>query len=99
MENAGVQFAGRQDGRFFLHWPADFHLGQEVADQVAIFWTPAPWGRVLLLALGLTLIPLWNVLAGLLAGNGLAARRPRPGRLRRRRRAFPVAAVSTRKVT
>ena len=42
LENAGVQFAGRQDGHFFLHWPADFHLGQEVADQVAIFWTPAP---------------------------------------------------------
>ena len=52
LENAGVEFAGRQDGRFFLHWPADFHLRQEVADQVAIFWTPAPWGRVLLLALG-----------------------------------------------
>jgi hypothetical protein len=76
MENAGVQFAGRQNGHFFLHWPADFHLGQEVADQVAIFWTPAPWGRVLLLAVGLTLIPLWNVLAGLLAGNGLAGGAP-----------------------
>ena len=79
MENAGVQFAGRQNGRFFLHWPAEFHLRQEVADQAAIFWTPAPWGRVLLLALGLTLIPFWNVLAGLLAGNGLGARGPRPG--------------------
>ena len=93
MENAGVQFAGRQDGRFFLHWPADFHLGQEVDDQVAIFWTPAPRGRVLLLALGLTLIPLWNVLAGLLAGNGLAGRSRRaPGRLRRRRREAALAA-------
>jgi hypothetical protein len=98
MENAGVQFAGRQNGHFFLHWPADFHLGQEVADQVAIFWTPAPWGRVLLLAIGLTLIPLWNVLAGVLAGNGLAGGTPGATgavgaasagahRLRRRRRA------------
>jgi len=101
LENAGVQFAGRQDGRFFLHWPADFHLGQEVADQVAIFWTPAPWGRVLLLALGLTVIPLWNVLAALFAGNGLAApgswagaagkAKGAPGRLRRRpRQATPA---------
>jgi len=96
LENAGLQFAGRQDGRFFLHWPADFHLRQEVVDQVAIFWTPAPRGRVLLLALGLTLIPLWNVLAGLLAGNGLAARGPRPGRLRRRRREAAQAAQPQR---
>jgi len=85
-------FAGRSGGRFFIHWPKDFNLRREVADQVAIFWTPAPWGRVLLLALGLALIPLWNVLAGLLAGNGLAARRPRPGRLRRRRREVAPAA-------
>ena len=107
MENDGVQFAGRQDGRFFLHWPADFHLGQEVADQVAIFWTPAPWGRVLLLAVGLTLIPLWNVLSRRLAGSDPAIREARaankakraPGRRRRRRRAYSVVAVSTRKVT
>ena len=107
LENAGVQFAGRQGGRFFLHWPADFHLGQEVADQVAIFWTPAPWGRVLLLALGLLCIMFWNLLARLCAGYGPAISRARPlgtakstpGRLRRRRRAFPLAAVSTRKVT
>jgi len=107
MENAAVQFAGRQDGRFFLHWPADFHLRQEVADQVAIHWTPAPRGRLLLLALGLTLIPLWNVLSGRLAGGELVIREARatdraksaPGRLRRRLRAYSVAAVSTRKVT
>ncbi len=107
MENAAVQFAGRQDGRFFLHWPADFHLRQEVADQVAIHWTPAPRWRLLLLALGLTLIPLWNVLSRRLAGSELAIREARatdraksaPGRLRRRHRAYSVAAVSTRKVT
>jgi hypothetical protein len=73
-ENAGVELAGRRDGRFFLHWPDDFDLRREVTDQVAIFWTPAPPARVLLLALGLTLIPLGNVLAALLAGNGLPGR-------------------------
>jgi hypothetical protein len=59
---------------FFIHWPKDFNLGREVADQVAIFWTPAPWGRVLLLALGILLIPLWNVLARVFAGGGLVPR-------------------------
>jgi len=99
LENAGVEFAGRRDGRFFLHWPADFHLRQEVDDQVAIFWTPAPWGRVLLLAFGLTLIPLWNVLAGARAGKGLPGGglgalgaagmgAAGPSRLRRRRARF-----------
>ena len=71
IENAGVELAGKRDGKFFVHWPEDFHPRQEVADQVAIFWTPAPRGRVVLLALGLSLIPLWNVLAALAAGNGL----------------------------
>jgi hypothetical protein len=81
IENAGVEFAGRRDGRFFLHWPEDFHLRQEVADQVAIFWTPAPRVRVVLLALGLSLIPLWNVLAALAAGNGLPGRAWPAGRV------------------
>jgi hypothetical protein len=97
MENAGVQFAGRQDGHFFLHWPADFHLRQEVADQVAIYWTPAPRGRVLLLAVGLALIPLWNVLAALFTGNGLTGgglgvAGAQPDRLRRRRGGARLAA-------
>jgi len=74
LENARVVFAGRRGGHFFIHWPKDFNLGQEVADQVAIFWTPAPPGRVLLLALGLLLIPLWNVLARVFAGGGLVPR-------------------------
>ena len=74
LENAGVVFAGRRGGHFFIHWPKDFNLGQEVIDQVAIFWTPAPPGRVLLLALGLLLIPLWNVLARVFAGGGLVPR-------------------------
>ena len=74
LENAGVEFAGRSGGRFFIHWPKDFNLRQEVADQVAIFWTPAPWGRVLLLALGILFIPLWNVAARVFAGGGLVPR-------------------------
>ncbi len=69
LENAGVEFAGRRDGQFFLHWPSDFMLGQEVADQVAMYWTPAPAARVLLLVAGLSLIGLWNVLAGAAGGE------------------------------
>jgi hypothetical protein len=75
MENAGVEFAGRRDGRFFLHWPADFDLGQEAADQLAIYWTPAPRWRVWLLGAGLLSILLGNVLVGVAAGDGL---RPPP---------------------
>ena len=102
LENPGVEFAGRRDGEFFLHWPEDFDLGQEWADQVAIFWTPAPRGRLVLLALGFTLIPLWNVLAALAAGNGLPGNRwpaglalpplARSRRLARRRQSGRLAA-------
>ena len=60
------------DGRFFLHWPRDFDLGQEVADQVAIYWTPAPPVRVLLLAVGLLAHPAVERARALLAGNGSA---------------------------
>jgi hypothetical protein len=74
IENAGVVFAGSSGGHFFIHWPKDFHLGQEIADQIAIFWTPAPWVRVLLLFLGLLVIPMWNALARTFAGGGPALR-------------------------
>lgn len=95
LENAGVELAGRRDGRFFLRWPSDFDLRREVADQVAMYWTPAPAVRVALLVAGLSLIALWNVIAALLGGApGPAAaapleRRPvaAPARGRRRRRA------------
>jgi hypothetical protein len=73
LENAGVQFAGTQDGRFFIHWPEDFRLGQEIRDQLAIYWAPAPAWRLLLLFSGLTLIVLWNTLARLLGAGRLAA--------------------------
>ena len=49
LENAGVVLAGRQRRPLLPPLAADFHLGQEVADQMAIFWTPAPLVRVLLL--------------------------------------------------
>lgn len=95
-ENAGVQIAGTQDGRFFLRWPADFKLGREVSEQLAIHWTPAPAWRVLLLVAGLSLIMLWNAFArllgaGRLSGDGLLSlERQRHGR--RARRGVPGAA-------
>lgn len=107
LENPGLVLAGTKDGRFFIHWPEAFDLGQEVTDNVAIFWTPAPPGRVLLLFAGLLAIMAGNVLASLAAGNGaVLARGPegrelpaggsRPRRRRRlrrgMRRATPLAA-------
>ena len=93
IENAGVELAGTRDGRFFLDWPARFDLREEVADQLAFHWTPAPDARKALLALGLSLIPLWNVVAALAAGNGLPGR-SRPAGLplaaERRRRGWPA---------
>ncbi|HEY5167984.1 MAG TPA: transglutaminase domain-containing protein [Thermoleophilia bacterium] len=92
LENAGVQFAGSENGHFFIHWPRDFRLGQEISDQVAIFVTPAPVWRVLLLFAGLSLVVLWNALARLLGagrldGDGLlpTARPPRRRRFFGRR--------------
>ena len=78
LENPGVQLAGSRNGHWFFHWPAVVSLRQEWADQVAMYWTPAPFLRVALLGLGLLLIPLWNVLARLAAGGGLR-RRALPG--------------------
>ena len=80
LENAGLVLAGTRNGRFFIHWPKDFHLGQEVDDNVAIFWTPAPPGRVALLFAGLLAIVAGNVLASLAAGNGLVPARGPEGR-------------------
>ncbi len=89
LENAGVQIAGTQDGRFFLRWPADFELGREVSEQLAIHWTPAPPWRVLLLVAGLSLIVIWNALARLLGAGRLVGRRPAAGRRRARRGGSP----------
>ena len=96
LENAGVQFAGSQNGHFFIHWPKDFHLGQEISDQVAIFVTPAPAWRVLLLLGGLSLIALWNALARLLGagrldGDGLLRAAAESGRRSRRLGSSPRA--------
>jgi hypothetical protein len=71
-ENPGVQIAGTQNGRFFLRWPADFKLGREVSEQLAIHWTPAPPERLLLLVAGVSLIVIWNALARLLGAGRLA---------------------------
>ena len=104
LENAGVQFAGSENGHFFIHWPKDFQLGQEISDQVAIFVTPAPAWRVLLLVVGLSLIVLWNALArllgaGRLAGDGLLPAEPAaapPLRRAARRRAGAPAPLRGR---
>ncbi|HQJ26255.1 MAG TPA: transglutaminase domain-containing protein [Thermoleophilia bacterium] len=70
-ENAAVQVAGVEDGRFFLRWPRDFHLGRELSDQLAIYWTPAPVWRVVSLVVGLLLVALWNASVRLMsAGRG-----------------------------
>ncbi len=86
MENAGVQFAGTQDGRFFIHWPKDFRLGQEIQDQLSIYWEPAPAWRVLLLLAGISLIALWNTLAWRIGAGRLAADGLLPAWEPRRRR-------------
>jgi len=80
LENPALELAGRRDGRFFLHWPARFSLRQELADQLAMYWTPAPAARVWSLLAGLSLIALWNTAAGLAAGGrrSAAARVRRP---------------------
>lgn len=87
LENEAVQVAGVKDGRFFLHWPDDFHLGEEISEQVAIHWTPAPAWRLLLLFAGLSLIALWNALARLLGAGRVGADGLLSGEVLRRRRA------------
>jgi hypothetical protein len=73
LENAGLVVAGTRDGRFFVRWPKDFSLVQEVEDQVAIYWTPAPLYRVVLLIGGLLLVMSWNAAVAWLAGTGTLA--------------------------
>jgi hypothetical protein len=86
LENEAVQVAGVEDGRFFLRWPANLDLGQEISEQVAIHWTPAPAWRLLLLFAGLLLILLWNTLARLLGAGRVAADGLLPAEVRRRHR-------------
>jgi len=91
LENPGVEFAGREDGRFFLRWPADFELGREISDQLAIYLAPAPAWRALLLVAGFSLLLLWNAGARRLGAGRLARdcllpleQEPRMRRARRR---------------
>ncbi len=83
LENPRVQIAGTRNGHFFIRWPAYLNLRQEWADQVAMYWTPAPIAERVLLFGGLCLIALWNALAGLLAlgRRGLVRTASRPGEL------------------
>jgi hypothetical protein len=87
IENNGLVLAERKNGHFVFHWPKQFHLGQEISDQLAIYWTPMPGLRKGLLLGGLAVIPLLNALAAL-AGKlgGQEAQLPPaavPGRRRR----------------
>lgn len=93
LENNGVVLAERVNGHFVWHWPKDFHLGAEVNAQVAIYWTPMPRGRKVLLIAGLMLVLLINPVAArrwrragfdrwgrLLAITPISRSRPRRGR-------------------
>ena len=109
-ENAGLEIAGRREGRLFLRLPQDFDPRREIAEQLAIHWAPAPKERVLLLLVGVTLIPLWNVLAGVGVRGRLVGARGRsfadgsawtatgssPRRDRRRSRSRGLTARRTR---
>jgi hypothetical protein len=77
-----VQIAVREHGHFVFHWPKDFHLGAEANAQIAVYWTPMPMSRRVLLFAGLLAIVFVNVLvrwARRLAGvtyHGTSAKRP-----------------------
>jgi hypothetical protein len=86
LENPRVQVAGVEDGRFFIRLPEDFRLGEEISAQLAIYWTPAPAWRVLLLVAGVSLIALWNAAALRLGAGGIATGRLLPARSERCRR-------------
>jgi transglutaminase-like putative cysteine protease len=86
LENAAVEVAGRRDGRFFVRWPERLDVREELADQVAMHWTPAPPARVAALFTGLLWIALWNPAAALLAGSRGRASHPFRRKSVRRRR-------------
>jgi hypothetical protein len=89
LENPRVQIAGRQNGEWFFRWPQVVNLRQEWADQVAMYWTPAPSLRKALFFGGLALILLWNAIARLLGAGRLAADGLLPALRPPRRRWFP----------
>lgn len=61
LENGELEIAGRRDGAFFLHWPEQLDLRNEIADQIDITWAPMPLWRLLVLLGGLLVVPLLNV--------------------------------------
>lgn len=85
LENSGVVLAERRHGHFVFHWPRNFNLAQEVSDQVAVYWTPAPAARKALLLAGVLVIPLFNGIAAALrrligAGGAPLEEESRPSR-------------------
>ena len=84
IENDSLVFAERKGGHFVFHWPKQFHLGQEISDQLAVYWTPMP-GRTEGRAAGrpARFIPLLNGFGGAGRQAGRLGRRscrrpPRP---------------------
>ena len=65
IENSSLVLAERKGGHFVFHWPKQFRVGQEISDQLAVYWTPMPGVRQGLLLAGLLVIPLLNSLAAL----------------------------------
>jgi transglutaminase-like putative cysteine protease len=77
LENNGVVLAERRNGHFIFRWPSQLNWAKEWDAQVAIYWTPMPASRKVLLLAGILTIPLWNVLAGYVAAWPADRRRRR----------------------
>lgn len=91
-ENAGLEIAGRREGRLFFKWPENLDVSRELSEQLAIHYEPAPPWRVYLLVAGLTLLPLWNA-AALRSSAGAPLGGVAPARRRARRSPAPRAGV------
>ncbi len=90
IENSSLVLAERKGGHFVFHWPKQFHLGQEISDQLAVYWTPMPGVRKGLLLAGLLVIPLLNALAALAGRLGGPEAQLPPASAPARRRGLTV---------
>jgi len=90
IENDSLVLAERKGGHFVFHWPKQFHLRQEISDQLAVYWTPMPDVRKGLLLGGLLIIPLLNSLAALAGGLGGSQAQLPPAAAPGRRRGLTV---------
>ncbi len=90
IENDSLVLAERKGGHFVFHWPKQFHLRQEISDQLAVYWTPMPDVRKGLLLGGLFIIPLLNALAALAGRLGGAQAQLPPAAAPGRRRGLTV---------